>query len=1131
MARRGIFRVAAAAMVSCLRGGVAQYDSCTNGTIADIGNGLCDAANNNPSCGYDGGDCCPCTCADGPAHSCADSDFNCIFPECDDTTASSSSSFEESPSSTCATGWVGDGFCSDENNNASCDYDGGNCCGCTCDPDLPGAVCGSFGFDCRDPACFDPAVVAEFPDCDTGGWLMLGDGKCQAENNNPSCGYDAGDCCACTCSGSVCATNTFDCLDPDVGDEFYECKAPPTPGTAALPCSVDIQRTWVVDNSSQAQALAAAVNCSGGSFEAEWRGSVVVDGSIYIADGTVLTVTGVGPNALMNGNASTRLFTVVNAALHVSGVTIGNGSSAIGGAIAATGSSLTFNQTDFVGNRADGNGGAVYVSGGSSVSCAAGTFASNSAGSSGGAMYVTGSSVVSCGGSWYGNVAGNTAGALRVDDGSSVSWNDDTIFGFNVAERSGGAVFAFNGSSVSWNASATLFYSNSAWFFGGAVYIHDGSSVSWIGATTFDSNNATGGVGGALAVTWGSRASWSGVATWMNNVAGGNGGGMFLAETSQASCSEETTTTFSGNSAPFGGALSVESNSIISFRGDSSFDNNSAIETAVLGTGYGGAVNIILSSTATWDGVLAFTGNTAVRGGALLSRDSSVSWRGSAVVARNSASELGGALYETYSSVSWTGQTKFLENSAAEGGGGFYALNSSVSWSGETYFSSNSASETGGAFDVYFSSVSWSGETEISNNTGGALHISSSSTVSWNGNTTLSFNHAVDGTAGAVTAVGGSRVFWSGGGTRFIENVSNVSGDSSGGALYVAHSEVSWTGDTDFVGNSCFFQGSALRAIKSSRVSWGGGTTRFTRNRSLFDGTLSVSNGSRVSWSGATEFVGNTADASGGAVYMYNGAHVSWTGDTRFTSNKALTADGGAIATTVLASESNAADSTLVINGTTTFSQNTAGASGGGLALLGACTLTIGPAVDVSFVGNSAAVSGGAIFLSGTNVGPAFTGVNLVSNSAEIGGAVSIFGSGTKQPDDFSTTFDQCRFIDNRATGTGGAINSAAGKDTIFSSVFEGNSAGTGGALRLAGTASIYDCSFVENTSDDGEGAAVSNIGFIARVENISFDGNRFDCPSSMFQDYNTVWSYSCVRALDDLTTPWSFLLARVLTT
>ena len=46
----------AVAVSLCFRGGAAQYGSCTNGTVGDIGNGRCDAANNNPSCGFDGGD-------------------------------------------------------------------------------------------------------------------------------------------------------------------------------------------------------------------------------------------------------------------------------------------------------------------------------------------------------------------------------------------------------------------------------------------------------------------------------------------------------------------------------------------------------------------------------------------------------------------------------------------------------------------------------------------------------------------------------------------------------------------------------------------------------------------------------------------------------------------------------------------------------------------------------------------------------------------------------------------------------------------------------------------------------------------------------------------------------------------
>ena len=131
--------------------------------------------------------CCPCTCLDSADHSCAESVFNCLYPGCDDATTST----EEA---TCTEEWQGDGGCDsyqNGQNDASCGYDGGDCCRCSC-VDGPDYSCGSLGFDCQDPACFDPAVVAEFPDC-TGDWIQIGDGVCDADTNTPSCGYDGGD--------------------------------------------------------------------------------------------------------------------------------------------------------------------------------------------------------------------------------------------------------------------------------------------------------------------------------------------------------------------------------------------------------------------------------------------------------------------------------------------------------------------------------------------------------------------------------------------------------------------------------------------------------------------------------------------------------------------------------------------------------------------------------------------------------------------------------------------------------------------------------------------------------------------------------------------------------------------------
>lgn len=142
---RGVAHLAVVASL-CFRRGAAQYDSCTFGTVADIGNGRCDAVNNVPSCGFDGGDCCACTCVDGPLHSCSDSTFDCVYPACDEP-------IPAPDDSTCDEEQAEDGWCDEVNDNPTCGYDGGDCC-----------------------------VESGFSD-----------GRCDERSNNDVCGYDGGD--------------------------------------------------------------------------------------------------------------------------------------------------------------------------------------------------------------------------------------------------------------------------------------------------------------------------------------------------------------------------------------------------------------------------------------------------------------------------------------------------------------------------------------------------------------------------------------------------------------------------------------------------------------------------------------------------------------------------------------------------------------------------------------------------------------------------------------------------------------------------------------------------------------------------------------------------------------------------
>ncbi|CAN0065887.1 unnamed protein product, partial [Ectocarpus fasciculatus] len=99
----------------------------------------------------------------------------------------------------------GDGYCSQQNNNAECGYDGGDCCVCTCqaqsDDDYYSWGCDPDYMACIDPdaSCVnDDDVTAEMVEnCE---WVSdIGNGNCDDGNNKAECGYDGGDCCECTC--------------------------------------------------------------------------------------------------------------------------------------------------------------------------------------------------------------------------------------------------------------------------------------------------------------------------------------------------------------------------------------------------------------------------------------------------------------------------------------------------------------------------------------------------------------------------------------------------------------------------------------------------------------------------------------------------------------------------------------------------------------------------------------------------------------------------------------------------------------------------------------------------------------------------------------------------------------------
>merc|ERR1712176_1494318 len=132
----------------------------------------CDDENNNAGCNYDDGDCCKKTLGKDVVKK------YCKICKCLDPKGQG-----ENPCG--APKYKGDKNCDDENNNAGCNYDGGDCCKKTLGKDVVKTYCKI----CK---CLDPKGQGENP---CGAPKYKGDKNCDDENNNAGCNYDDGGCC------------------------------------------------------------------------------------------------------------------------------------------------------------------------------------------------------------------------------------------------------------------------------------------------------------------------------------------------------------------------------------------------------------------------------------------------------------------------------------------------------------------------------------------------------------------------------------------------------------------------------------------------------------------------------------------------------------------------------------------------------------------------------------------------------------------------------------------------------------------------------------------------------------------------------------------------------------------------
>ena len=276
-----------------------------------------------------------------------------------------------------------------------------------------------------------------------------------------------------------------------------------------------------------------------------------------------------------------------------------------------------------------------------------------------------------------------------------------------------------------------------------------------------------------------------------------------------------------------------------------------------------------------------------------------------------------------------------------------------------------------------------------------------------------------------------------------------------------------------------------------------------------------------------SSFAANTAFSSGGALWgdLFTLSNCS------MSNNNASSGSGGAVAA------SGAAGGTVVVTGSA-FGNNTCGAHGGALSVLGArtnCTVVIGG--NTSFSGNTAGANGGAVAVTGiaavsindttlsqnganasSGLGGALwlsnvpsVGLGRVSASGNVaaqGGAIAAVCSSANACGAASFSIDASSFSANAAAALDGGALFFGSRGTfaaLSSSQFVSNAAVFAGGAVSGDKIAVSSCMFSSNVVSDGGGGAIYATGSVGvTVAGSAFINNT--CASNggaLFADYS----------------------------
>lgn len=755
--------------------------------------------------------------------------------------------------------------------------------------------------------------------------------------------------------------------------------------------------------------------------------------------------------------SSTKTLNITDSSFKNNEYNLNNATTNHGGALNLGGTAI-ITDTVFEGNKASGNGGAIYNSR---------------------------AKLTINGGSFIGN------------ESSKVLAEGTTPSRSNFA--GGGALVTSNTTNIE----GTLFQSNKAAGDGGAIIIVQTTTATTINKGNFILNEATGtdSAGGAIALLVGTLNL---IDTDFTSNKAAYGGAIYEYLKSPSSIYKVklnvTNGNFESNTALAAGAIGIFNEAEIN---GTVFKKNESTSTET-GDG-GGALFLGSESKTTINSAKFYENKAALNGGAIALRD--IAKNNSAAVLditgstfeANEAAQNGGAIYNTFYNsatdelkgyVAVTGNT-FNGNKAGVSGGAIYneaadstgALSSIYLASNE--FTGNTAATHGGAIYNNGNLAFGSGNTFSLNEAvaGGAIYNNSTEKVTITG--TFSANKASGGTGknpgggGAINNSSSAGELIIAKGSLFEENEAS---NSWGGAIYNASTNTLTINEAEFNKNKAKYNGGAIAASTKSGDLLVINST-FSENQQTYSSSSTSAGGGAISSLGEnTTILGSTFSRNESK--MYGGA---------------LLVQGN---TTLLIDKYDNPDDTSV---NTSFSNNKASRNGGALSVTKTENIIISNTDFDTNQNTGSSYSGGAIYAE-ASANLYLDTVTLNNNTASVDGGGMYF----KATDDncivniFDTSVTNNKINpDSSNKKSGGGIYIEAGKETNIAgindtSVFSGNNAAkNGGGLYYTSSVenavlNISNVKFESNTSGDTAGGAfISQESGTVNITDSMFKGNE----------------------------------------